>query len=150
MVEVHPNDLNTGTCILSAGGFQNLAYLYRDRFSLISFVVVSLFLTLIIGFSNQMSQPDTITSITAARYSADGEKTIVNQTTFANLGFTEDFLEFDVVYANTDFLRRQRYLTVGPTYTDYVQVKHFDAWNNQIKIEWKGDRTLHSPTKRCH
>ena len=148
MVEVHPNDLNTGTCILSAGGFQNLAYLYRDRFSLISFVVVSLFLTLIIGFSNQMSQPDTITSITAARYSADGEKTIVNQTTFANLGFTEDFLEFDVVYANTDFLRRQRYLTVGPTYTDYVQVKHFDAWNNQIKIEWKGDRTLHSPTKR--
>ena len=153
MVDVDTNDLNSRASVLNIlrgyhGSFENLEYLYRDRFSLISLMIVSLFLTLMLGFSNQIPQQDAIASITSARYSVDGEKKLINHTTFANLGFTRDTLEFDVVYANTDFLRRQRYLTIGPSYTDYVQVKHFDAWNNQIKIEWKGDRTPHSPTKR--
>ena len=127
---------------------ENLEYLYRDRFSLISLICVVLFLVLMLGVSNQFDRSQEIAVITVSSYSQDGEQSIFGQSQFANLGFTKDSLEFDVVYANTDFLRRQRYLAIGPSYTDYIQVKHFDAWNNEIKVEWKGDRVAHSPTKR--
>lgn len=127
---------------------ESLDYLYRDRFSLISLISVVLFVALMLSGSNQFSRSEEIAAITASSYSQEGEQSIIGQSQFANLGFTEDSLEFDIVYANIDFLRRQRYLSVGPSYTDYIQVKHFDAWNNQIKVEWKGDRVAHSPSKR--
>ena len=127
---------------------ESLDYLYRDRFSLLSLICVVLFLALMLGASNQFSRSEEIAAITASSYSQEGEQSIIGQSQFANLGFTKDSLEFDIVYANIDFLRRQRYLSVGPSYTDYIQVKHFDAWNNQIKVEWKGDRVAHSPSKR--
>ena len=127
---------------------ESLDYLYRDRFSLISLICVVLFVALMLSGSNQFSRSEEIAAITASSYSQEGEQSIIGQSQFANLGFTKDSLEFDIVYANIDFLRRQRYLSVGPSYTDYIQVKHFDAWNNQIKVEWKGDRVAHSPTKR--
>lgn len=127
---------------------ESLDYLYRDRFSLISLISVVLFVALMLSASNQFSRSEEIAAITASSYSQEGEQSIIGQSQFANLGFTEDSLEFDIVYANIDFLRRQRYLSVGPSYTDYIQVKHFDAWNNQIKVEWKGDRVAHSPSKR--
>ena len=127
---------------------ESLDYLYRDRFSLISLICVVLFVALMLSGSNQFSRSEEIAAITASSYSQEGEQSIIGQSQFANLGFTKDSLEFDIVYANIDFLRRQRYLSVGPSYTDYIQVKHFDAWNNQIKVEWKGDRVAHSPSKR--
>ena len=127
---------------------ESLDYLYRDRFSLISLISVVLFVALMLSASNQFSRSEEIAAITASSYSQEGEQSIIGQSQFANLGFTKDSLEFDIVYANIDFLRRQRYLSVGPSYTDYIQVKHFDAWNNQIKVEWKGDRVAHSPSKR--
>ena len=127
---------------------ESLDYLYRDRFSLISLICVVLFVALTLSASNQFSRSEEIAAITASSYSQEGEQSIIGQSQFANLGFTKDSLEFDIVYANIDFLRRQRYLSVGPSYTDYIQVKHFDAWNNQIKVEWKGDRVAHSPSKR--
>ena len=133
---------------IDTSAIENLEYLYRDRFSLLSLICVVLFLALMLGVSNQFDRSEEIAAITASSYSQDGEQLIIGQSPFANLGFTKDSLEFDIVYANTDFLRRQRYLSVGPSYTDYIQVKHFDAWNNQIKVEWKGDRVAHSPTKR--
>ena len=127
---------------------ESLDYLYRDRYSLISLICVVLFVALMLSGSNQFSRSEEIAAITASSYSQEGEQSIIGQSQFANLGFTKDSLEFDIVYANIDFLRRQRYLSVGPSYTDYIQVKHFDAWNNQIKVEWKGDRVAHSPSKR--
>jgi len=133
---------------IDTSAIENLEYLYRDRFSLLSLICVVLFLALMLGASNQFDRSQEIAAITATSYSQNGELVVIGQSQFANLGFTEDSLEFDIIYANTDFLRRQRYLSVGPSYTDYIQVKHFDAWNNQIKVEWKGDRVAHSPTKR--
>ena len=128
--------------------FETLDYLFKDRFSFFSLFAVGLLLTVLLSVSNQFSRSEQIAAITTSSFSQDGEQSIIGQSQFANLGFTKDSLEFDIIYANTDFLRRQRYLSVGPSYTDYIQVKHFDAWNNQIKVEWKGDRVAHSPTKR--
>ena len=127
---------------------ENLGYLVKDRFSLISVAIVSLFLIAILSVSNTLSQSGEIAQVAVSSIDSSGQKRWLSDRNFANLGFTDQILEFDLVYQNTDFLLRQRFLTVSPSYTDYVQVTHLDAWDNEIQRQSKGDRVEHVPTMR--